>query len=125
MQEPLRRPQVKKKCRHLESIICKSNTSRQEVEEKITEVFGDHFGLVPNFVEPRFKLNGTECKIKWDTWGLNFNVCYYRRPVTESDSKKVIHLDSIYKRVALANFIFKECNPIGLDLLEKSVFMVI
>ncbi len=129
MNEPHKRPFIKKRCRYYEHMICKSRTDRKEVEETITEMFADHLGKDGESSSLRFKFNDVSCAIKWDTYGLDLYVAYYRgiewTAKKNKEKDKIYSYGEIFKRVNLANFIFRECNPLGLEILEKSTFMII
>jgi len=111
---PLRKYQIKQKCRKVERIILSSSLDLDEKERIMTKVFKNYFGNDIDTDEPTcwFNINNHRCNLQ-----LLFSsvfVRFHRKPKSR-DSK----LPDVIKRMTLANFIFKHANPIGLILLEK------
>jgi len=113
---PLRKYQIKQKCKEMERIITTSDSLHLEEKERImTEVFMDHFGNDIETDEPVcwFNIQNHRCNIQ-----ILFSsvfIRFHKKPTNRQ-------LSDVTKRMTLANFIFKYANPIGLILLEKTMF---
>lgn len=112
---PVKKYHIKKKCREVEKIIIFGSLDYSEIERIMTKVFMDHFGNDVETDEPVcwFNIERHRCNIQ-----ILFSSIFVRFHKKPKDN----HLSHVTKRMTLPNFIFKYANPVGLILLEKTMF---
>jgi hypothetical protein len=81
-----------------------------------------------------FELDKWRCRIDETFMGSSIMVCFYKPYEDKLDMHKYYsnfqmdqssQIGKFVKRLSLSNFIFKHCNPKGLEILEKSVIDVL
>lgn len=125
---------IKKKCREIELMIRNNPLHNDRITDIINEELRRHFGEIvqQSLIDGKtithyFSVDKWACDI--DLYGHNRMIFIrFHKPIKKEPMKDgyewIINTGSCIKRLSLANFIFKHCNPIGLILLEKIMFQI-
>lgn len=134
---PEKKLNIKVKCRQCNEMLRKNrNRDRREIEQTINEIMSSHFDEKIIFLKDayvRSQIDEGKCFIvnKWvcsaDLYTANSMIFinFYKPPAEYGIKNGEYYIDKqgkFIKRLSLANFIFKHCNPFGLILLEKIMF---
>lgn len=114
---PIKRYHIKQKCREVEKVITQCHLHSNDICRIMTTVFMDYFGNDIETDEPVCWFNQGRYRCSMTILFTSIFVTYYKKNTSPgAPLKKSI------KSLTLANFIFKHANPIGLILLEKTMF---
>lgn len=135
--KPEKRLNIKVKCRQCNQMIRKNiYKDYREIEQTINEVMSQYFDDKKIFIKDAyvrcnidegkaFLVGKSVCSADIHTCNSIIFINFYKPPAEwgmKDGDFYINHNGKFVKRLSLANFIFKYCNPFGLILLEKIMF---